>query len=43
MMHALMTWAALDIISAYTVPIVLLGMVVVFIIVMLKLRKIREV
>jgi len=35
-----MTWAALDIISAYTVPIVLLGMVVVFIIVMLKLRKI---
>ena len=43
MMHALMTWAALDIISAYTVPIVLLGMVVVFIIVTLKLRKIREV
>ena len=43
MMHALMTLAALDIISAYTVPIVLLGMVVVFIIVTLKLRKIKEV
>ena len=43
MMHALMTWAALDIISADTVPIVLLGMVVVFIIVTLKLRKIKEV
>lgn len=41
MMHALMTWAALDIISVYAVPIVLLGMVVVFIIVTLKLRKLR--
>ncbi|MDG2397827.1 MAG: hypothetical protein P8M59_00775 [Candidatus Marinimicrobia bacterium] len=41
MMHALMTWAALDIISVYAVPIVLLGMVVIFIIVMLKLRKLR--
>ena len=41
MIHALMTWAALDIISVYAVPIVLLGMVVIFIIVMLKLRKLR--
>ena len=41
MMHALMTWAALDIINAYIVPIVLLGMVAIFIIVMLKLRKLR--
>ena len=41
MIHALMTLAALDIITAYTVPIVLLGMVVVFIIVTLKLRKLR--
>ena len=43
MMHALMTWADLDNSSAYTVPIVLLGMVVVLIIVTLKLRKVKEV
>ena len=39
MMHALMTWAALDIIPVYTVPIVLLGLVAIFIIVTLKLRR----
>ena len=39
MMHALMTWAALGIISVYTVPIVLLGMAVVFIVLALLSKK----
>ncbi|MBT3478929.1 MAG: hypothetical protein HOA15_03015 [Candidatus Marinimicrobia bacterium] len=43
MMHALMIWAALDIISVYTVPIVLLGMVVVFVVVTLMFRKTKRV
>ncbi|MEA1882527.1 MAG: hypothetical protein U9N31_09025 [Candidatus Marinimicrobia bacterium] len=41
-MHALMIWAALDIISVYTMPIVLLGMVVFFVVVTLMLRKTRR-
>lgn len=39
MMHALMTWAALGTISPYTVPVILLAMVVVFITVTLIIRK----
>ena len=42
MLHALMTWAALDIIPVYTVPIVLLGLVAIFIIVTLKLRRVGD-
>jgi Na+-transporting methylmalonyl-CoA/oxaloacetate decarboxylase gamma subunit len=34
-----MTWAALGIISVYTVPIVLLGMAVVFIVLALLSKK----
>jgi len=41
-LHALMTWAALDIIPVYTVPIVLLGLVAIFIIVTLKLRRVGD-
>jgi hypothetical protein len=37
-----MTWAALDIIPVYTVPIVLLGLVAIFIIVTLKLRRVGD-
>ena len=38
-MHALMTWAALGIISVYTVPIVLLVMAAVFVAVTLMLKR----
>jgi len=42
MMHALLIWAALEMISVYTVPIVLLGLVVVFVVVTLMLRKMER-
>jgi hypothetical protein len=42
MIHALMTWAALGIISVYTVPIVLLGMAAVFIAVTLMLKRAKK-
>jgi hypothetical protein len=39
-MHALMTWAALGVISPYTVLYTLLAMVGIFIVVTLRFKKI---